>query len=79
MAVSGLSILELAIRCLSAVGGDGVTEERSKQHPSFEWKSEPVLRQHFSSLSILHGGLQSFLKRHFSKVEALKTLNFKPH
>lgn len=79
MAVSGLSVLELAMRCLSAVVGDGVTEEKSKQHPSFEWKSEPVLHQHFSSLSILHSGLQSFLKRHFLKVEDLKTLNCKPH
>lgn len=79
MAVSGLSVLELAMRCLSAAVGDGVTEERSKRHPSLEWKSEPVLRQHFASLSILHSGLQSFLKRHFLKVEDLKTLHFKPH
>lgn len=72
---SGLSIPQLAIRYLSAVVGDGVVGERSKQCPSFEWKPEPVLRQHFSSLSTLHNGLQFFLKRHFLKVEALKTLN----
>jgi len=75
IASSGLSVLELAIKHLSAVVDDGVLGERSKQRPSFEWEEEPVPCQHFSSLPALDGGQQFFLRKFFLKVEALKTLN----
>lgn len=32
----------MAIRYFSAAVGDGVVEERGKQHPSFGWNPEPV-------------------------------------